>query len=87
MSDAPNGAEAIRSAGWTQGSVLHATDDETVEGILPGVSYLVLSHPCDVVSSSFERDPLVEITRTSPSPILDGNLTFGKNPRTLQLDR
>ena len=49
------------------------------------VTYCVVSHPCDVVSISFDRDPFVELIPTEFVLAADGNLTFGKNSRRLHL--
>lgn len=51
----------------------------------PGVMYCVVSHPCDVVSTSLDRDPFVELIPTGLAGTADGNLTFGKNSRRLHL--
>lgn len=76
-----NNADDIRGRGWTQGSLLRATDF----GLSDTELYLVISHPCDIVSSDFERDPTIEVMPARIVDSLDGNLTFGKNSRRLQV--
>lgn len=75
-------ADSIRARGWTQGSILRGADF----GLSENEIYVVISHPCDVVSSDFDRDPVIEIVRARLVDSLDGNLTFGKNSRRLQID-
>ncbi|CAN5405450.1 hypothetical protein BH09ACT1_BH09ACT1_21360 [soil metagenome] len=78
-----NDADDIRMRGWTQGSFLSAADFD-----LSGMdTYLLISHPCDVVSSDFGRDPFVEAVPLHLVDGTDGNLTFGKNSRRLQISR
>jgi hypothetical protein len=73
------------AAGWTQGSVLLVDEHLTPVDLRQGDRYMVISHPCEVASPSFERDPFVEILQVADQDAIDGNLTFGKNPRRLQL--
>jgi hypothetical protein len=77
--------ERIRAGGWTQGSVLLGDAESTEAGLEDNVRYLVISHPCDVVSLSLERDPIVEVLRIEDRGTVDGNFTHGKNPRRLHL--
>lgn len=73
--------EAIRSGGWIQGSIAQNAS------FLPDDSlYVLISHPCDVVSVSFERDSDVEFLRADEPPDADGNFTYGKNSRRLDLE-
>lgn len=80
------GVESIREAGWTQGSVLRIDGDVGVHGLEDGDSGMVVSHPCEVVSASLERDPSVQLIQLHTVDVVDGNLTFGKNPRRLQME-
>jgi len=76
----------VGSRGWTQGSLLRLPVDSVSRVELDqDKQYCVISHPCDVVSSSFERDPFVELMPTQCVKTADGNLMFGKNPRRLHL--
>ncbi|MFG6444900.1 hypothetical protein ACFXQA_06460 [Microbacterium sp. P07] len=76
----------VRSLGWTQGSVLTASaTDLGLDGVETS-QYIVASHPCDVVSLSFERDPHVELIPIDILEKTDGNLTFRKNPRKLHIE-
>lgn len=77
--------EKIRAAGWTQGSVLVGDAESAGAGLEEGVRYLVISHPCDVVSLNLERDPIVEVLKIEDRETVDGNFTHGKNPRRLHL--
>lgn len=81
-----SGVESIRAAGWTQGSVLKIDGDLGVDGLQHGDAWMVVSHPCEVVSASLERDPSVQLIHMHTVDVVDGNLTFGKNPRRLQLE-
>ncbi len=80
------GVESVREAGWTQGSVLRIDGDVGVHGLEDGDAWMVVSHPCEVVSASLERDPTVQLIKLHVVDVLDGNLTFGKNPRRLQME-
>lgn len=80
------GVEAIREAGWTQGSILETTGDIGTTGLSAGKAYMVVSHPCDVVSASLERDPLVQLIQLHRLDVIDGNFTFGKSPRRLHVE-
>jgi hypothetical protein len=76
----------IRERGWTQGSVLHLPNDLAKgNSLMADRSYIVISHPCDVVSVDFKRDPKVELVPIIGIDRLDGNFTFGKNPRVLHI--
>jgi hypothetical protein len=54
-------------------------------GLAEGTRYLMISHPCDVVSQSLERDPIVELLTIEERKAVDGNFTHGKNPRRLHM--
>lgn len=77
--------EDVRAAGWSQGATLLATTEITTDLIEAGQLYLVISHPCDVVSLDAQRDPFVELIKANVISQMDGNLTFGKNSRRLHL--
>lgn len=81
-----DGLESIREAGWTQGSVLRIDGGVGVHGLDDCGTWMVVSHPCEVVSASVERDPSVQLIRLHSVEVIDGNLTFGKNPRRLQME-
>lgn len=76
---------AIRSKGWTQGSISSGDLLHAGGGPLRG-EFIVVSHPCDVVQVDFEREPNCEVIPTTIEDV-DGNLRYGKNPRRLQLQQ
>ena len=71
---------SIRQKGWRQGSIL-----ENVACVAPdshsGAMGILLSHDCDIVQPSLEKEPDVEILIAVPTDTLNGNYTLGKNPR------
>ena len=73
-------AEIIRQKGWRQGSILediaHVAPNSSTDAIA-----ILLSHDCDIVQSSLEKEPAVEILIAVPTAGLDGNYTRGKNAR------
>jgi hypothetical protein len=77
----------IRSRNWTQGSFVEFTPEERETLALdPKVElYLLASHPCDIVLADLTKEPNVEILPVTEVKGLDGNLTFGKNPRRLEI--
>lgn len=79
------GIESVREAGWTQGSVLDVGSTAGATELSSGDTYMVVSHPCDVVSASLEREPTVQLIMMHPIEVVDGNFTFGKNPRRLHI--
>ncbi|WP_312180833.1 hypothetical protein [Arthrobacter sp.] len=79
--------EIIHPLGWTQGALFGGPEFEGQPGLPKGNLFLTVSHPCDVVSTSFERDPFVEVMSVDQIEVVDGNFTHGKNPRVLHLER
>lgn len=82
-------SEAIRAAGWQQGSLLDLTAGALARvnwDIPPGV-YVLATHDCDVVQWDFGKEPYIEIIPVHLAETLDGNYTFGANPRRLQFRR
>lgn len=79
--------KAILNAGWNQGSLIYLSrEDRDLFGLVGSTDlYIVASHPCDVVSQDFERDPIVELLPIRQIEAMDGNFAFGKNPRKLQV--
>lgn len=49
-------------------------------------SYLVASHPCDVVAWDLVKEPHIDLVPGTHDVKADGNFTYGKNPRILQLE-
>lgn len=78
-------AKIIRDNGWRQGSLsasLVPDDLRSTSGILS----VVISHDCDIVQNSLEKEPCVEILIAKPIEHVDGNYTKGKNARCYHLD-
>lgn len=89
------GAESIKRRGWRQWSCVASTDIPWVVGAAPhgasgyradGARLVVVTQSCDLVHESYENEPVVETFLCEPlgrdyTP--DGNLTAGKNPRSL----
>jgi hypothetical protein len=92
LGDSDNGAETINERGWRQGSVLPPSSFESLSALCgaefnPGQHCaIVVSQDCDVVHCSYKTEPNVEIVRGVRRKRLDGNLTFGKSGRKLQLE-
>lgn len=81
----------IRTKGWCQGSVLK---DGDLHEILNGFDYhdveegmvgVVITQTCDLIHSSEDAEPVFEIILGRIVVDLNGNLSFGKNPRKLQI--
>lgn len=73
---------------WRQGQILSARD-----GVLPGVGPLdadalavVVSTDCDVATTDFKKEPLVELLIARRAEMPDGNFRHGKNARCLQFE-
>lgn len=86
-------ATALRALGWRQGSILPAALTEKLrqEGALRSdvdlqEALIVVSHDCDLLNPSLEKEPFVEVLRASPRENDDGTLRHGKNPRRLVID-
>jgi hypothetical protein len=77
-----------------QGDVVpsDAVDDWRAAGFVPAewdahADWLVVvSHSCDLAATDVEAEPWAEVVRGRTDEPADGNLTWGKNPRTLQID-
>lgn len=87
-----NDADVILENKWRQGSVLpmnlleSLVTDKTIEQIVPGHIYLIASHDCDIVHHNFQTEPDVEVVYGALNAPHDGNLSWGKNSRKLQLE-
>lgn len=76
---------AIREAGWRQGSIMALPQDgDTPEGYAPDLAVL-LTHDCDLFHPSFDDEPRAEFVGGLLIDAPDGNFTYGKNPRRLQV--
>jgi hypothetical protein len=82
-------SEEIRLRGWTQGAVIAAKFARALTfRHLPIVEddavMVVISQSCDIVQSSIEREPWIEILKARPAQEPNGNYAHGKNPRSIQ---
>lgn len=86
-----DGVHRVRTNGWRQGKLVRE-DDHTcfpeqvlVELPLDG-RVLIVTQDCDLVHESYTTEPKVEVILVEPiEGAPDGNLTYGKNPRRLQI--
>jgi hypothetical protein len=79
-----------RQTPWRQGSVIDRDTLVTI-GALPEESPadrvgVVISHDCDLALDNIALEPLVEFIVGSAQPRRDGNYSWAKSTRTLQLD-
>jgi len=83
-------ASTLHNSKWRQGAVV--PHDLLEDGVLraalrPEDKLILISHDCDIVSTSYEAEPFVEfiVARPLAPEARDGRLSNGKNPRRLQL--
>jgi hypothetical protein len=88
-------AQSIERRGWRQWSCATPADTDQIlkdawscrsAPLVEGECLLIVTQSCDLVHHCFENEPVVEAFRCEPLGIderPDGNLTAGKNPRTL----
>ena len=86
-------ATTLRTLGWRQGSILPKDLVEKLEeeGQLltkasPDQILILVTHDCDVLNASFEKEPFVELIAATQRQENDGALRYGKNPRRLIID-
>lgn len=86
-------AAEIEALGWRQGSVLGPKLFEDARQSHPlgvhvqfGDLLIVVSHDCDVVNFSLDKEPVVEILLAKQISKTDKQQEFGKNPRTLHVE-
>ncbi len=60
------GGEHLLASGWLQGAIFKSNDVVGVRGNEAGTLLVVLTQSCTVVSSSLDRDPLVEVAVVTP---------------------
>ena len=73
---------------WRQGSVVSREllpPDDLPRELPAEAKLIVISHDCDIVNSSFDSEPWLEILVARPVDVVDGSLTLGKNPRKMHL--
>ena len=86
-------SEALAKLGWRQGSILGprlaqlAHEYAPAKAIVGEDRLIVTSHDCDIVNSSLEKEPVVEVLRAGIATArkVDKPHSGGRNPRTLQL--
>ena len=74
---------------WAQGALVEPNDTRdhiTAEDVTANDVLIVVSQSCDVVCASYELEPSVELHIGRPIEEIDGNNSFGKNPRALDLE-
>lgn len=86
-------ATTLRTLGWRQGSILPRDLVEKLEEegqLLTKASadqiFIVVSHDCDVLNASFEKESFVELIAATPRQENDGALRYGKNPRRIIIE-
>ena len=89
----PFDSEAIANRGWRQGAILGSVLAQRASEHAPkpvdvnSTDWLILtSHDCDIVNSSIEKEPFVEVLRANALSVSkkDKRQFGGRNPRTLQ---
>jgi hypothetical protein len=85
------GPQSIKDYGWRQGSLL--PDDLAQRAAAtrfadwgPEDRAVLVSQDCDVVHSSYEVEPVVELIRAKISAVENALTRHGRNPRRLQLE-
>ena len=84
----------LEELGWRQGSVVNSKDIDYLLRQKDGFTYsevidnksvilVVASQSCDVANNNIKDDPFIELSISRRVEVLNGNLTFNKNPRTL----
>ena len=83
--------QAIRDNGWLQGSVFGRADHGSLIDYLPDTiqvgendCLIVVSHSCDVLNRSAQKEPYVEVCVAKPCEH-DNSKRNGKNSRLLQV--
>ncbi|WP_206486452.1 hypothetical protein [Thalassotalea sp. G2M2-11] len=78
--------------GWRQGSLFNSESSPLLYNLLPqqhkikNAIYMVLSHPCSLLNANLDSEPDLEYIVCKQIEKLDGNATFGKNPRLLHIN-
>jgi hypothetical protein len=78
--------------GWRQCSIFSASscpqlyNKLVAEHKVEGAFYLVLSHPCSLLNPNLIIEPYLEYIVCEEVSNLDGNASFGKNPRLLHIE-
>lgn len=84
-------AQAI-SNGWRQCSIFNKASSPILYDQIPSnhqsesYYYLILSHLCSLLNGNLELEPTLEYIVCENIDSIDGNNTYGKNPRVLDLE-
>jgi hypothetical protein len=78
----------LEKAGWRQGSVVNETDLRYLFDIIgmpieEDMIVLIASQSCDIANNNLASDPYIELSIARRTTVLQGHLTYNKNPRTL----
>ncbi|MDU8630761.1 hypothetical protein [Pseudomonas syringae group sp. 243L2] len=79
-------AEAIKKAGWWQGSVISGERLQSHCGVDGDIWWIVASQTCNIYNSDFEKIPVVEVVAATRVAKIDNALSKGNNPRLLHLE-
>lgn len=74
-----------RETNWRQGSIIWSQNLETVGHPIKGSFALAISHDCDIANDDLDAEPVVEFVCGRIVDSVNGNYTFGKNPRILHV--
>lgn len=80
-----------RNTKWHQGSILLVEQNISLKTQFPQLKdadfIVAISHDCDIAQEDLDKEPNVEFIAGNFIQLneVNGNLTFAKNPRTLQL--
>jgi len=94
MSNQVPDANHVKRNGWRQGSVLPQSlvvslvHQGLIEAAADNERFVVISHDCDVTNRRFDVEPSFEVLRAKQldQEQIEGNRTWGKNPREYHLE-
>lgn len=80
----------LETNGWRQGAVAPESATPQLLNVVgigpePGIILVVASQSCDIACNNLELDPHIEFLIARSIDSLNGNFTFNKNPRLLNL--
>lgn len=81
----------LEGIGWRQGSLIESKDlKELLDALkLPieeNIVLIVASQSCDIANNNISSDPYIEFSLGRIVERIEGNLTYGKNPRKLHIE-
>ncbi len=78
--------QKMRVCGWRQGSLFLASPQDIDCGqSAEKVLYVLVTHSCDVLQESFEKEPYAEAIFVKKIPIQHNAFINGKNPRKIHI--